>query len=140
MANAADTARANELVDDVSTTIVRRILAGCDAEFADWIQTGLGLARLFPGFLGGGWLKESSASDVCVILLKFETQAALDNWLTSSLRAGWLRTGRNIAVDAPAEQVSNIKRVFGRLDSDFRTDDQPKSPGIDAPDGIPSPR
>ncbi|WP_072690583.1 hypothetical protein [Rhodococcus marinonascens] len=140
MANVADGARASELVDDVTTTIVRRVLAGCDSEFADWIQTGLGLARLFPGFLGGGWLKESSVSDVCVIVLKFETRAALDNWLTSSLRAGWLRTGRNIAVDTPAEQVSRMEGMFKRLGSDLRNNGQVESPGIIAPDGIPSPK
>ncbi|AOW93134.1 hypothetical protein BFN03_12040 [Rhodococcus sp. WMMA185] len=140
MANTADSARTSELVGDVTTTIVRRILAGCGTEFADWIQTGLGLARLFPGFLGGGWLKESSTSDICVIVLKFETQAALDNWLTSSLRAGWLRTGRNVAVDAPTEPVSNVEGMFERLGSDLRATGQSASPGIDAPDGIPSAR
>ncbi|MFC9554707.1 antibiotic biosynthesis monooxygenase [Rhodococcus sp. NPDC056960] len=115
MENAAEDARPSESADaSVTTTIVRRVLAGCDEEFADWIQTGLGLARLFPGFLGGGWLKESSTSDVCVIVLKFETQAALDNWLTSSLRNGWLRTGGNIAVEEPNERVSNVESLFER--------------------------
>ena len=41
---------------NVTTTIVRRIMPGRDDAFADWIQSGLGLARMFPGFLGGGWL------------------------------------------------------------------------------------
>lgn len=105
----ADGASAN-----VTTTIVRRIKSGRDDEFADWIQSGLGLARIFPGFLGGGWLKESSVSDVCVIVLRFETQAALDNWLRSALRGGWLRTGRNIAEELPNDRATTAVDLFER--------------------------
>ncbi|MEU2002542.1 antibiotic biosynthesis monooxygenase [Rhodococcus sp. NPDC019627] len=113
MTNTADSVRTGDVVDtSVTTTIVRRVSQGCEEEFADWIQVGLGLARLFPGFLGGGWLKESSTSAVCVIVLKFETQAALDNWLTSSLRNGWLRTGENIAVEDSTDRISSIAGLF----------------------------
>lgn len=99
---------------NVTTTIVRRIRPGRDDEFADWIASGLGLARIFPGFLGGGWLKESSTSDVCVIVLRFETQAALDNWLRSALRGGWLRTGTNIAEELPDERITTAVDLFER--------------------------
>ncbi len=99
---------------NVTTTIVRRIMAGRDDAFADWIQSGLGLARMFPGFLGGGWLKESSVSDVCVIVLRFEHRAALDNWLHSDLRGGWLRMGARIAVDLPVEQTPTTADLFDR--------------------------
>lgn len=115
MTNAGDSDRPSDPADEsVTTTIVRRVIRGCDEEFADWIQVGLGLAQLFPGFLGGGWLKESSKSDVCVIVLRFETRAALDNWMTSSLRGGWLRAGENIAVEEPADRASNVKGLFER--------------------------
>lgn len=100
--------------ENVTTTIVRRIRPGRDDEFADWIQSGLGLARMFPGFLGGGWLKESSTSDVCVIVLRFETRTALDNWLRSALRGGWLRTGANIAEELPEERVTTAVNLFER--------------------------
>ncbi|ABG93713.1 MULTISPECIES: antibiotic biosynthesis monooxygenase [Rhodococcus] len=142
MEHAAEGAGTAGPVDaSVTTTIVRRVLPGCDEEFADWIQTGLGLARLFPGFLGGGWLKESSTSDVCVIVLKFETQAALDNWLTSSLRNGWLRTGGNIAVEEPDEPASDVESLFERPRRRTAAGHgQAGSPGICAPDGIPSPK
>ncbi|MFZ2175491.1 MAG: antibiotic biosynthesis monooxygenase [Rhodococcus sp. (in: high G+C Gram-positive bacteria)] len=110
----------------VTTTIVRRISPGCDEEFADWIQTGLGLARLFPGFLGGGWLKESSTSDICVIILKFESQAVLDNWMGSSLRSGWLRNGQNIAVDVPTERAPAVADLFERPAAALRADADPR--------------
>ncbi|MFD4294642.1 antibiotic biosynthesis monooxygenase [Rhodococcus sp. NPDC058505] len=101
-------------VANVTTTIVRRIMSGRDDAFADWIQSGLGLARMFPGFLGGGWLKESSTSDVCVIVLRFETRDALDKWMTSTLRGGWLRMGEHIAVDIPVEHASTVVDLFDR--------------------------
>lgn len=99
---------------NVTTAIVRRIKAGRDDEFADWIQNGLGLARMFPGFLGGGWLKESSTSDVCVIVLRFETQESLDSWMRSSLRTGWLRTGSAIAEELPNDRVTTVVDLFER--------------------------
>lgn len=99
---------------NVTTTIVRRIRAGRDDQFADWIQSGLGLARIFPGFLGGGWLKESSTSDVCVIILRFETQVSLDNWMRSALRNGWLRTGAAIAEELPHDRATTIVDLFER--------------------------
>lgn len=105
-----------EMPDDdtahVTTSVARRIEAGHEHDFVTWTDAGIALARTFPGFLGGGWLRSTKHPDEYYVVYRFADAAALADWNDSPVRKAWLTRGEGVAVEYATHRLSGIEGWF----------------------------
>ena len=103
----------------VTVSVTRHV----DPEHADqilaWIQAGFTLAERFPGFLGSGWVRPSTASDEWHMLYRFDSPASLARWEASSQRRWWLDSAQGLVGESRTERRTGIE---GWFDSPHATD------------------
>ncbi|ORM29168.1 antibiotic biosynthesis monooxygenase [Williamsia sp. 1135] len=97
---------------DVTTSVARRIEPEREHDFVAWTDAGIALARTFPGFLGGGWVRSSKIRDEYYVMYRFETHAQVDDWVSSPVRKAWLSRGEGIAVEYATHRLSGIEGWF----------------------------
>ena len=96
----------------VTTSVARRITAGREHDFVAWTDAGIALARTFPGFLGGGWLRSTKKPDEYYVVYRFVDDEALDDWNSSPVRRAWLSRGEGVAVEYATHRLSGIEGWF----------------------------
>jgi uncharacterized protein len=95
----------DEFVDDrnstpgndppVTAVASRRVKAGREAEFEEWVSGILGAANEFPGYLGSEVLRPSdNRDDEYRIIFRFDHASNLHAWENSEERQQWLRESR----------------------------------------------
>ena len=108
-----DVAAAGQPADLPVTVAVSRHI---DAEHADqmlaWIRAGFTLAERFPGFLGAGWVRDSTTSDDWHTLYRFDSPASLADWEASEQRAWWLRSAQGLVEESRKERRTGIEGWF----------------------------
>lgn len=112
MVSAPDHTHDDEPATHVTTSVARRIESGREHDFVTWTDAGIALARTFPGFLGGGWLRSSTKLDEYYVVYRFVDDAALDDWNSSPVRRAWLSRGEGVAVDYATHRLSGIEGWF----------------------------
>lgn len=100
----------------VTTSVVRHVQPGREHDFLRWTEAGMGLARTFPGFLGGGWVMSATDESKYFVQYRFTDQDALSQWLTSPLRKAWIRHGSDFATDAATHRRTGIEGWFDSPD------------------------
>ncbi len=96
----------------VTTSVARRIEPGREHDFVTWTDAGIALARTFPGFLGGGWLRSAKRPDEYYVVYRFADGPALDDWDRSPVRRAWLARGEGVAVEHATHRLSGIEGWF----------------------------
>ncbi|MEP9393498.1 antibiotic biosynthesis monooxygenase [Gordonia sp. VNK1] len=96
----------------VTTSVARRIQPGREHDFVTWTDAGIALARTFPGFLGGGWLRSTRKPDEYYVVYRFADEGALDDWNSSPVRKAWLSRGEGVAVEYATHRLSGIEGWF----------------------------
>ncbi|MGV9710442.1 antibiotic biosynthesis monooxygenase [Gordonia sp. NPDC003424] len=96
----------------VTASVARRITPGREHEFVGWTDAGIALARTFPGFLGGGWLRNSRISDEYYVVYRFADDQTMDDWQRSPVRKAWLSRGEGVAVEYATHRLSGIEGWF----------------------------
>jgi len=81
-------------------------------EVSAWVQAGINRANRFPGFLGSGWVRESSDSDVWHVLYRFSSEQTLDAWEHSEERTSWLATGEGLIRSERSRRRTGIEGWF----------------------------
>jgi hypothetical protein len=104
----------------VTVAVTRHI----DVDHADqmlaWIRAGFTLAERFPGFLGAGWVRGSTASEDWHTLYRFDSPASLAAWEASEQRAWWLRSAQGLVEESHKERRTGIEGWFDPpKDQDF---------------------
>lgn len=96
----------------VTVTVTRRAPAGRDREVLAWLQTGIGLAEGFRGFLGAGWVRPSPDSPDWHVLYRFATDEELAAWESSTERSWWLGSGKGLVAESRQERRTGIEGWF----------------------------
>lgn len=102
----------NEIATHVTTSVARRISEGREHDFVAWTDAGMALARTFPGFLGGGWLRSVRHPDEYYVVYRFADEPSLDDWNSSPVRKAWLARGEGVAVEYATHRLSGIEGWF----------------------------
>lgn len=96
----------------VTVSITRHV----DPEHVDqmtaWVRAGSALAERFPGFLGTGWVRPSTASDQWHMLYRFDSEESLDRWEASEQRTWWLASAQGIVGESLRERRTGIEGWF----------------------------
>jgi antibiotic biosynthesis monooxygenase (ABM) superfamily enzyme len=80
-----------EVEGPVTTTVTRRIKAGHEAAYEEFLAGISSAARAFPGYLGIEVFRPApGASDEYRTVYRFDSVAHLRTWLNSEERAAWL--------------------------------------------------
>jgi antibiotic biosynthesis monooxygenase (ABM) superfamily enzyme len=77
-----------------------------------WIRAGFTLAERFPGFLGAGWVRDSTTSEDWHTLYRFDSPASLADWEASEQRAWWLRSAQGLVEESRKERRTGIEGWF----------------------------
>lgn len=94
------------------TSVARRIEPGREHDFVAWTDAGIALARTYPGFLGGGWVRSVEQADEYFVIYRFESERHLDEWQRSRVRKHWLERGAGMAVETATHRLSGIEGWF----------------------------
>ncbi|MEE4024755.1 antibiotic biosynthesis monooxygenase [Gordonia sp. PKS22-38] len=101
-----------EASTQVTASVARRIAPGREHDFVSWTDAGIALARTFPGFLGGGWLRNSRIDNEYYVVYRFADEQTMDDWVSSPVRKAWLSRGEGVAVDYATHRLSGIEGWF----------------------------
>ncbi|WP_461166144.1 antibiotic biosynthesis monooxygenase [Tsukamurella serpentis] len=94
------------------TSVARRIAPGREHDFVAWTDAGIALARTYPGFLGGGWVRSVNQPDEYFVIYRFASDQLLAQWQRSRVRKHWLERGAGVAVETATRRVSGIEGWF----------------------------
>lgn len=108
------------------TSVARRIAPGREHDFIAWTDAGIALARTYPGFLGGGWVRSVHEPDEYFVIYRFASDDELAQWQRSRVRKHWLERGAGMAVETATHRLSGIEGWF-------TPDDSPNTGPIAAP-------
>ncbi|WP_248489055.1 antibiotic biosynthesis monooxygenase [Tsukamurella sp. PLM1] len=95
------------------TSVARRIAPGREHDFIAWTDAGIALARTYPGFLGGGWVRSVDEPDVYFVIYRFASDDELAGWQRSRVRKHWLERCAGLAVETATHRLSGIEGWFG---------------------------
>lgn len=82
----------------VTTVFKRRVRAGSEARYEDWLTGIARAAARFPGNQGTTILRPTERGSEYVAITQFETKESLVAWLRSADRASWMSELRAIGV------------------------------------------
>lgn len=99
------------------TTVVlsRRIRAGHEQAFADWLKGFDQAMAGFPGFMKGEVIPPvEGAQPEWVFVYTFDSGVNLRNWLESDTRHQWLAKAEPyVESQGPAQLISGLEQLFG---------------------------
>jgi antibiotic biosynthesis monooxygenase (ABM) superfamily enzyme len=96
----------------VTVSITRHVDRAHHDEMTAWVHAGTALAERFPGFLGTGWVRPSTASDEWHMLYRFDSEESLARWEASSQRAWWRASAQGIVGESRKELRTGIEGWF----------------------------
>lgn len=102
----------------VTVSIARHVDPDREAEMVSWMQSGMGLAGRFDGFLGAGWVRPEKDSETWHVLYRFDDADALSAWESSHERQWWRDAGDGLGVvDSRVERRTGIEGWFDEPDT-----------------------
>ncbi len=90
----------------VTTVFKRRVRAGSEARYEDWLTGIAKAAARVPGSQGTTILRPNEGESEYVAITQFESTASLEAWLGSADRESWMSRLR--AIDICHEEVSTL--------------------------------
>lgn len=103
----------------VTVAVARAVAPGRHREADAWARAGQELARVFPGYLGSGWVRARGDSDVWHMLYRFDSAEELQVWEDSAERRHWLRMAEPFVTTTRSERRTGIEGWFDApLESD----------------------
>ncbi len=96
----------------VTVSVIRHVDPEHTDQILAWIQAGFTLAERFPGFLGWGWVRPSTASDEWHMLYRFDSSASLAGWEASAQRRWWLDSAQGLVGESRKELRTGIEGWF----------------------------
>jgi antibiotic biosynthesis monooxygenase (ABM) superfamily enzyme len=74
----------------VTVSIARRVMAGREADYEDWVKGITAEALKYPGHMGVNVIRPTSGSRDYVTIFRFDTYQHQRDWESSARRAHWL--------------------------------------------------
>lgn len=71
----------------VSVVVARTVKPGREADYEAWLVRAIAAAREYPGHLGADVLRPAAGGRLYLLTFRFDSQAHLDAWESSSIRA-----------------------------------------------------
>ena len=96
----------------VTVSITRHVDPDHVDQMTAWVRAGSALAERFPGFLGTGWVRPSTASDEWHMLYRFDSEQSLARWEASEQRAWWLGSAQGLVGESLRELRTGIEGWF----------------------------
>lgn len=96
----------------VTVSITRHVAPENVDQMVAWVRAGTSLAERFPGFLGTGWVRPSTASDEWHMLYRFADSASLRAWEASDQRRWWLDSAQGLVGESRLERRTGIEGWF----------------------------
>ncbi|PRY63331.1 hypothetical protein BCF74_102164 [Knoellia remsis] len=96
----------------VTVAITRKVRPEDELLMRAWAEAGASMASHFPGFLGSGWVRPSTASSEWHMLYRFDSRSSLDAWQESTERNRWLAAATNLVEDTRVEHRTGIEGWF----------------------------
>lgn len=96
----------------VTVSITRHVDPDHVDQMTAWVRAGSALAERFPGFLGTGWVRPSTASDEWHMLYRFDSEQSLARWEASEQRAWWLGSAQGLIGESLRELRTGIEGWF----------------------------
>ena len=96
----------------VTVTVARRVAAGREAAFEEWVQGIMEAAAKFPGFLGAGALRPPEAGLDWHVVYRFDDADKLRAWETSAERAAFLARTGDFTHETGTTHVSGLETWF----------------------------
>jgi uncharacterized protein len=93
--------------DDPPVTAVasRRVKAGREEEFEEWVAGVTAAGARFPGYLGSNIFRPSGPDDEYQIVFKFDHASNLERWQGSEERRRWNERARELIHEEPRVRV-----------------------------------
>src|SRR5262249_12856331 len=104
----------DEAAGPVTATVTRRVKAGHEAAYEQFLAGINGAAQAFPGDLGEGGVRPAGgAGGEYRIVYRFDSGAHLRAWLDSGERAAWLaRAEPHVAGPLRAQYLTGLESWF----------------------------
>jgi antibiotic biosynthesis monooxygenase (ABM) superfamily enzyme len=98
----------------VATSIItRRVRAGKEADYEQWMDGITGEATAFDGYLGTTVLRPQPGDDTYIVIINFTTGKMLERWMTSPARLGWIDKAKSLTLDdAEVQTLTGLERWF----------------------------
>jgi len=74
----------------VTVSIARKVIAGREADYENWVKGITAEALRYPGHMGVNVIRPTSASREYVTIFRFDTYQHQQDWESSALRGHWL--------------------------------------------------
>jgi antibiotic biosynthesis monooxygenase (ABM) superfamily enzyme len=102
--------------DEAMIVVSRRIKAGREKEYSDWLRRVIESANKFPGYRGVTTLApQGFDSDVRYLIWRFDNQKNLENWEKSDVRNEFIEEVKNYA-EQHYEKASGMETWFSLPD------------------------
>ena len=98
--------------EPVTVVISRKVIAGREAEYEQWIRDVTEVALKFQGHLGMNVFKPQRAGEPYVLVYKFDSGEHLDVWLQSPIRAEFVKRGEAMCEETHVEHVGGLESWF----------------------------
>lgn len=97
----------------VTVSITRHVDPDLADEMVTWIRAGATLAGHVPGFLGAGWVRPATDSEIWHVLYRFADADSLAAWESSGQRKWWLGAAQGLGVvESRVERRTGIEGWF----------------------------
>ena len=90
----------------VTTMFARKVRAGFEAQYEEWLTGISQAASVFPGNQGTTILQPGEGRDEYIAITQFDSAENLERWLCSSERSSWLEKLESITLDH--EEVTSL--------------------------------
>lgn len=98
----------------VTTMFARRVRAGMEEAYEQWMRGITAEACNFPGYLGTTVLRpRGEEQPQYIVIINFGSGGELESWMHSEARAAWLKRAEPLTVDdEEAQTITGLERWF----------------------------
>ena len=96
-------------IEPVTVVVSRKVKPGHEADYEKWIRDITEVALTFEGHLGMNVFKPTAPGEPYVLVYKFDRGENLDRWLTSAVRADFVKRAEAMCEETHAEHVTGLE-------------------------------